>query len=1119
MRNLLISALCLCITALLCTNANAQKRVVSGKVVDSSGTPIPNVTVRLKATRGGVSTTETGAFHISATPTDVLIISNVGFSTQEVEVGSQQEFTVVLHRTSQALNEVVVTALGIRRTRNSLPYATQQISGTDITKTPTTNFVDNLSGKIAGLTITTSNTMGGSNNVILRGLKSLTQNNQALFVVDGVPYDNTNESSSGATGGYDMGNAISDINPNDIESMSVLKGAAASALYGSRGSNGVILITTKKGSRLNNGLGVVVDFGATTGIVDNSTMPTYQMQYGQGNGTAGKAQSGNPDNYFYFLPTSFSNGQPVNIVQTDVDQATGPAYDPSLNVYQWDAFSPGNPNFGKATPWKPAAHNKANDYFVTPVTTTTSVFLDGGGDKGTFKMGYTRSNDKGYIPNSNLLKNLLNFGATYNLAPNLTASAEFNFAEEQAIGRYGYGYSGGNGTQVNPMTDFRQWWQTGIDLHAMKSDYFRTLENITWNWQPSAYTVNGPSGITVPAFHDNPYWVRYQNFESDQRDRYFGYAMLNWKIAPFLNIMGRASRDNWSQLVETRYNVGSFGTPSYSRANYGYTETNYDFLASFDKNLGDNLNLKALLGTNVRQDQNTTISAVTNGGLVVPGLYALSNSVNTPNAPTESAQSKEVDGIFAGATLTWKDMVTLDGTIRRDKSSTLPTAHNKYYYPALSANWVFSKLLPSSTWLTYGKLRVNYAAVGGDAPAFSLQNTYNAGTAFQGQTIFFAPNKNNNPNLVPETNHTYEAGAELSFLQSRLGLDVTYYHAQEINQIMPITVSSGSGYTQFYVNGGTIQNQGVELTLNGTPVKTRNFSYDVAVNWSTNKNKVLSLYGGQPSFIVASYQAGLQLVAETGKSFGILRGSDYIYRKSNGQTDSLGVGQRLIDPNGYPVLSKNRVSDIGDINPKWMGGINNSFHYKSFALSFLIDIKEGGSVYSLDQDYGASGGLTTHTGGYNKNGGGVRAPLSQGGGYLFTGVTADGKANTVLVDASDIDGSASVGGVTRTKYPWSSLHYEAQRTYVYDASYIKLREVNFTWSVPAKTLKGISFCKGLDLSLTGRNLWIIHKNLPDADPEQGVALSGSYGANGSQGFQSGAYPVFRTFGFNVKVKF
>jgi len=1113
MRKLLTCVLGCCIASLLCINAHAQKRAVTGKVTDSTGTPIPNVTVRLKAGRSGTSTTDNGTFHIAASATDELIFTNVGFEPQEVRVGNRDNFTIVLQRTNQALNEVVVTALGIRRSKNSLPYATQQISGAEVTKTPTTNFVDNLSGKVAGLQVTSSNTMGGSNNVILRGMKSLTQNNQALFVVDGVPFDNSNNS----TGNYDLGNAVADINPQDIESVSVLKGAAASALYGSRGSNGVILITTKRGSRLNKGLGISVNFGINAGTPDKSTLPTYQMQYGEGNGSSG-AGGGNPNPYFYYLPTSFSS-TPVLEVQMDNDQATGPAYDPSLMVYQWDAFSPGNPNFGKATPWKPAPHNKPTDYFVTPVTTTTSVFADGGSDKGTFKLGYTRSTDKGYLPNSNALKNLLNFGATYSLSKDLTAMGEFNYTDEAGIGRYGYGYGGGNGTQINPMTDFRQWWQTGIDLNEMKSDYFRTLTNVTWNWQTTAFLGNTPGNITKPAFHDNPYWVRYQNFESDARQRYFGYAGLNWKIAPFLNVLGRVSRDNWSQLIETRYNVGSFGTPSYTRINSSYSETNYDFLASFDKNISGAFNLKAILGANVRQDNTSSINATTNGGLVVPGFYALSNSVNTPNAPTEAVGHKEVDGIFAGATLTWKEMVTLDATLRRDKSSTLPVSHNSYYYPAVSANWIFTRLIPQTTWLTYGKLRANYASVGGDAPISSLQNVYNSGTPFNAQTVFAAQTTNNNANLVPESNHTYEGGVEMSFLQGRLGFDVTYYHAREINQIIPVTVSTASGYSQFYVNGGTIQNKGFEVTLNLQPLRMRDFTWDMAVNWATNQSRVISLYNNQPSFIIAKYQNSLQLVAETGKAYGIIRGSDYKYVNKQGQIDTLGDGKPLTDASGYPVLSSNKLSDIGNINPKWFGGISNTFRYKGFSLGVLIDMKHGGSVYSLDQDYGASGGLTAHTGGFNKNHVGVRAPLSAGGGYLFPGVTADGKPNTVLIDASDIDGSSSVGGVTRLKYPWSSLHYEAQRTYVYDASYVKLREVNITWSMPAKLLTGIAFVKGLDVSLTGRNLWIIHKNLPDSDPEQGIPISSTYGANGSQGFQSGAYPTFRTFGFNIKAKF
>jgi TonB-linked SusC/RagA family outer membrane protein len=1069
----------------LCLDAHSQKRAITGKVTDSTGAPIPNVTVRLRASKSGVSTSENGTFTISASPSDVLLFSNIGFESRQVAINGRTNIVVSLTRYAQALNEVVVTtALGIKRSRNSLPYATQQLTAAEINKTPSSNFVDNLSGKVAGLEVTSSNTLGGSNNVILRGIKSLTQSNQALFVVDGVPYDNAAPSANS----YDLGNAISDLNPQDIESMSVLKGAAASALYGSRGSNGVILITTKKGIK-RKGIGVELGFGIVTGTPDHSTLPKYQEDYGEGYGSQGNADAGNPNPYFYFQPTLTSGGQKVQIVQTDVDQATGPAYDPSLMVYQWDAFSPGNPNYGKATPWKPAAHHQPTDYFVTPLTTITSISAEGGSDKGTFRLGYSKSVDKGYMPNSVETKNSLTFNSTYNLTDNLTAGGQIMYTDGSTRGRYGYGYAG-----VNQMTDFRQWWQTGIDIDAEKADYFRTKTNASWNWL-GGYLTNGPAGIVKPAYHDNVYWTKYQNYESDSRTRFNGNVHLNYKVASFLNVMARVSIDNWNALMETRSNIGSSASSAYSRNTTGFTETNYDLLINFDKNIGDNFNVKALLGGNIRQDLNTGISAASNGGLVVPGFYALANSVNTPNAPSETNSPKEVDGIFAGATISWRDMITLDGTIRRDKSSTLPFNNASYYYPAVSANWVFSKLLPEATWLSYGKLRGSYAAVGGDAPPFSVANTYVSVTPFNGQTIFGEPTTNNNPLLLPEKNHTYEGGVELSFLKRRIGLDVTYYNAKQSNQIMPVTTSSASGFSKFYVNGGVLQNKGLEVTLNLVPVRTRDFMWNMTINWSRNTNKVLSLYGGQPSFLVQSYQNSVQLVAETGKSWGILRGTDYTYLN----------GQRVVDANGKYIKNSNKLSDIGNINPDWLGGVNNSFRYKNFTFSFLIDVRQGGQVYSLDMDYGASGGLTLNTAGKNAKGVGVRAPLAAGGGVLFPGVTADGKANTVYMDASDINSG---------KYPWSSLFAEAARNYVYDASWVKLREAAFTWSLPKRITDKLNFVKGMDLSLTGKNLWIIHKNLPNSDPEQGVASG-----NGSMGFQSGAYPVYRNFGFNVRVRF
>ncbi len=1066
----------------------SQKTMVTGRITDSLGTPIPNASVLVKNARTGTSSKEDGSFQIQVGPRATLVVSGLGFTPAEVAVGGQSNVTIVLSQSPQSLNEVVVTALGIQRSRNSLPYSTQQLAGDELNKTPTTNFVDNLSGKVSGLQITSSNTMGGSNNVILRGMKSLTGSNQALFVVDGVPYDNTNQSRSN----YDIGNTISDINPDDIESVSVLKGAAASALYGSRAFNGVILITTKKGGKRRKGIGVTVDLGATIGSPDKSTLPVYQEEYGQGAGSAGN-DPGNPNlpGFFYYKPTFNSNGQNVKIVQTDIDQATGPMYNPNLMVYNWDAFSPGNPNYGKATPWMPAAHNKVTDFMETPVTSTANIYMDGGGDNFSFKMGYTHSYDKGYLPNSHVGKDLLNFGATYNVTDRVSVGGQFNYSVINGLGRYGYGYSG-----INQMTDFRQWWQTNVDVLAQKADYFRTRSNASWNWQ-GGYTTNVPGNIVKPAYHDNIYWYRYQNFESDSRTRYFGNAHLDYKITDYLSFMARVAKDEYSEMVETRVNVGSSATSSYSRSNATFSETNYDALLNFNKDFGGKFNVKALLGTNIRTTVNQSISSATNGGLVVPGYFALGNSVNTPNAPSEGYSKKEVDGIFAGATITYKEMLTLDATLRRDRSSTLPKQNNAFYYPSISGNFVFSKLLPDATWLSYGKVLANYAQVGGDAPIYSLQNTYGNVTPFNGQTLFSSPTTNNNPSLVPEQNKTYEAGVELSFLRNRLGVNATIYNARAVNQIMPVSVSTASGYSTFYVNGGTVQNRGVELTINATPVKTIDFSWNININWSANRNKVLFLYNNQPSYTITKWQNSVQLVAEAGKSWGIIRGSDYTYVD----------GKRVVDANGHYVLNSNKLSDIGNINPDWIGGINNSFSYKNFALSFLVDMRQGGDVYSLDMDYGASSGILPLTAGKNDLGNPVRTPIASGGGIVLPAVTADGKANTKRIEAYDIRlGSAG--------YPFSSLFGEGASSYIYDASYIKLREVALSYSLPKKTLEKISFVKGLDFALTGKNLWIIHKNLPYSDPEQGVASG-----NTSMGFQSGAYPTFRTIGFNIKARF
>jgi TonB-linked SusC/RagA family outer membrane protein len=1054
----------------------AQQRTVTGRVTDAQGQPVPFATIRLKNAKGGVSADADGNFSIKANPSETLIVTGAGIQMKEVAVNNETTLTIQITRQNSNLDEVVVTALGVKRSKSNVPYATQQISGDDITKNVTTNVVNNMQGKIAGLQITASNAMGGSSNTILRGMRSLTQSNQALYVVDGVPYDNTITTG----GGYDFGSATADLNPDDIASITVLKGAAASALYGSRGSNGVIVITSKRGSNRHN-LGVTASFGVSAGSPDPSTLPSYQLQYGQGYDatTAG----------FVTATPSWATG-PITTAETGDDAGTGPLYDKNLQIYNWDAFSPTNPNFHKATPWQPAAHHSPTDWLVTPWTTTENVTISSGGDNGTFKFGYTRDDEKGYIPNSSIKKNIFNLLTTYNITRKITAEAGLNYVNEYSVNRYLYQYTAG----TNPMTDFRQWWPTNVDVKAQKADYFSSQSNATWNWSDGTENVRG--AIDKPAYHDNLYWFSYQNPEKDSRNRYTGHVTITANITDWLQAQGFVSEDYYNQTIEQRADVGSQATSFYSRQNTTFAETNYRGQLNFNKKIGDNFDIRALVGGNIQKDNIPSIFTTTNGGLVQPGFWSISNSAKTPAAPIETQNVKEINSVFGSATITWKDLVTLDGSLRRDVSSTLPTANNVYYYPSVSGSFNFSKLLTNASWLTSGKAWVNYAQVGGDAPYYSVYNSNTIGTPINGQPIMTGTTSKPNPNLVPEKNKAYEAGLEMYFLNNRVGFNVDYYHSVQSNEILPITVSTTTGYNSFLVNGGSVRNQGVEATLNLVPVKTRNFTWNMTFNWAKNNNTVLSLYGGQPSYAIATLQNSIQIVAEVGKPYGVIRGTDYKY---------IG-GQKVIDGDGYYEQASNTLSDLGNFQPVWTGSVNNTLTYRNFSFGFLIDVRHGGEVYSLDMDYGSFSGLYPRTAGINDKGVPIRAPLADGGGIILKGVTEDGKPNTSRIEENYGDGSWTFGS--------NGNGTEQNKEFVYDASFIKLREASFGYSIPAKTLEGLHSIKGIDLILSGRNLFIFHKNVPYSDPEQGQAAG-----NASMGFQNGAYPTMRTLNFLIKVKF
>lgn len=1084
--------------------AFAQTRTVSGTVKDDAGAPVPYATVTEAGTRNATTADANGNFTLKMKGSGGITFTATGFDAVSV-TPSGDVVTASLKRNSTELSTVTITtALGIKRNRNQLPYAAQQITGDEVSKERTSNFINNLSGKVSGLELRQSNSLGASTNVVLRGTKTIGSSNQPLFVIDGVPFDNANTSGSGQAqgyGGYDYGNAAADINPDDIESITVLKGAASTALYGSRGGNGVILITTKKGKR---GLGITLNSGFTTGAIDKSTFIKYQKSYGGGYGQFYEDTSGyflfrDPNNGF--APSFYydSNGDVVYLPggslvdPTSEDASYGHKFDPNLMVYQWDAFDPTSPNYNKATPWV-AAKNDPSTFFERSFSSNQSISIDGGSDNGTFKLGYTKTDDYGILPNSHISKNLVNFGSTYNITDRLTAGASINFSNVDGLGRYGSGYD-----DRNVATNFRQWWQVNNDIKEQKDAYFRTSKNVTWN----------PADPTdpTPIYWNNVYFTRYQNFETDTRNRYFGNLNLNYKLSNSINIFGRASLDNYSEIHEDRMAIGSVSVPYYSRFNHTFSETNFDLLANYDKDLSSNFNLKVLAGTNLRKGHETSIYATTNGGLILPGIYSLKNTANPVDAPDEADLRNEIGGVFGGATLTYGGFLILDGTFRRDQSSTLPKGNNSYNYPSISGGFIFSKLLPNVSWLSYGKLRANYAEVGNDTRPYRTLNVYDQNTAFGSIPQTSVQSTQANAALRPERTKSYEYGLEATLFKGRAGFDVSYYDAKTFDQIFGVAVSNATGYNAKFLNSGTVQNKGVEVSLYVTPVKTQNFSWTINANWTRNRNKVVDLYidpaTGVPTdnIVLGSFQGQVTLNATLGQPYGTIRGQNFVYYDANNPNgkSSGSPSERIVKANGRYLLSTTSNEIIGNPNADWIGGVNNTLKYKNLSLSWLIDVRQGGDLFSLDLFYGLATGLYPETAGNNDLGNPLRNKIADGGGIIREGVTADGKPNTTRAQAYNFGAYG--------------YRYSPPAGFIYDASYVKLREAVITYSVPSGIVNKTKVFKGIDFSLIGRNLWIIHKNLPYSDPEE-IITSGNL-----QGYQSGAYPTTRTFAFNIKLKF
>ena len=1086
-----------------------QSLNVNGVVSDDGGSALPGVTVQVKGTSNGTVTNSDGKYAIDAESNGTLVFSFVGFKTKEVSINGQSSVNVTLSE-GIVIDEMVVTALGISRDKKSLGYATQTIDGENLATMKDVNFMSSLSGQVAGAQIKNSGTMGGSANVIIRGYSSIDGNNQPLYVVDGIPINNdiTNGSNQQTgRGGFDYGNAAMDINPQDIASINVLKGAAASALYGARAANGVILITTKKGTKGKKGIGVTVSHNTTIGQINQNTMPTYQQEYGQGYG-----KFYGPDTVFtgavyngYVEESDLDGDGTPDALATPMgdDAAYGLAFSEADQLLGWQSIHPEMSTYLQPVDYK-VAENGAATFYETSVMTNNAVSLDGASEKGSYRFSVSDMFNKGILPNSELRKNNASLNLSYDLNDKLKFSSSMQYVNTQGLGRFGTGYDNNNVNQ-----SFRQWFGVNVDMKEQQDAYNLNNNNLSWN----AYGFSAPEATRAnPHYFDNPYYMRHQNYSTDSRDRFIGNAVLNYEINDWLNVMGRITNDNYSELREERIAYQSVDVSKYRKYTKSFYERNYDLFLNFDRDLSDKLNLFGMVGTNIRRSAVNITDGETNGGLVVPGVYSFSNSVNTPEAASETDAARAVDGYLGRATLAYDRFLYLDISARYDVSSTLPVENNSFFYPAATASLIYSELLNISG-MDFGKLRLNYAQVGNDAPMQRLQNIYNIGTPFGSSTLASAPNTGYNNSLLPENTTSLELGFENKFFNNKLGLDLTLYSATTENQILAVRPSSSSGTYYQYVNAGKVENKGIELQLYANVIKSGDFSWDTRINWARNRNKVLELTGNLETYQLGSFQGGVTVEATIGESYGSIKGTDFVYHD----------GERIVidHPSAYRggmVYGKTAsTGTIGNIMPDWTGGWTNTITYKNLTASALIDVQWGGNFFSLDTWYGFGTGLYADQAGTNADGVSVREWVADGGGIDIGGVVAavDQNGDYVLDD----DGNYTSDGTANTVYGhvgdynnYAGWKNAPNAMHVYDATYIKLRQLSISYSLPSSMFSEKGF-QGIDIGIMARNLAILYKKSPYTDPEAGLS------AGNIQGYQSGAYPAVRELGLNVTFKF
>ncbi|MGI6047319.1 MAG: SusC/RagA family TonB-linked outer membrane protein [Petrimonas sp.] len=1071
---------------------------VRGTVVDEAGIPIIGATVQVKGTGQGTVTDLDGKFTLSAPANGTLVISYVGLITQEVAVSPT--VNIALLPDIELLDEVVVTALGITRDRKSLGSAVQDVNADELVKAASPNVISSLSGKIAGMQVNTAGQLGSSSRIVLRGNSSL-GDNQPLIVIDGVPVSN----SAIRQNSVDYGSGLNDVNPQDIESVTVLKGGAAAALYGMRAGHGVILITTKSGKKAKGG--ITVNYDANFNVDQVFAIQRMQNKYGQGyygdeysykfiakaDGFTGSYQDfaagGYTDADDLTYGFSYKDGL-GNGVNDAMDASWGPRLDIGLMIPQYNSPLDANGN-RIATPWVSNPTN-VKDLYRLGATTSHNISLTSVGDKATTRLSVGIREQKGVLPNTDLTRYNANVNSLFKIHKMVEYDLVLNYSRTESGNLPLTEYNASN-----TMQSLGQWFGRQVDMKDLKAHWQETMPNgYPYNWNSS--------------YHNNPYWSLYKNTNSFNRNRVFGKTSLFFIPTSYLKFEGRLGLDYYDSTTnpittyrsnETNAGPGAWDGGWFRLNSIRNTEFNFDFIGYFNKNFAK-ISLNALAGFNFR---NLRWSSSTLGAdvLTVPDIFTISNVKGSPVTAMDNVWIRN-NSLFSSVSFGYDNFIFVDGTMRKDWSSTLRTP---FSYPSISFSFLPLEAFGiASDALTYLKLRGGWAQVGSATGAYQIDPYFSAGNnTIYGVTQYSQATTFPPASLQPEKVETSEVGLEAKMFDGRLGLDLALYNKTTTNQILSVAVSKATGYNTMLINAGEFNNKGIELQLSGTPVKTPDFEWNVTLNWAKDKSKIIDLYTDPVTGErLTSYRIGNQwstyIEARPDAPWGEIYGTGMLRRESDNAI--------IVNAAGRPRTQKNMR--LGNVTPDWLGGLRNEFVYKNFNLSFLLDMRKGGDIFSVSNMFGAYSGLLEYTAldDHRENG------IILGKNFLtdqkFVKVT---KLNTEDIQKSEF----AENDLTTDAQTFFESYYGNRELSVYDGSYLKLREINFSYQLPDNLFNTSGFIKGGTVSLVGTNLailWLHKSNMSGIDPENTVT-SGNEGV----GLETTSYPPSRSIGVKLNLKF